>query len=141
MHPHTENSILISNYDYDIEGILSKRHATSSMSKWYTSSHTALRLLILTDGIAFTRKTVDIIEDTEEVQTGHYLYTDLDSAKITRQSVKLKELQREYTVTSARLIVRDTNGNIILSASVSDDMDSEHLAEQINKLIAKATEE
>lgn len=140
MLPHTENSIYLAHYDYDLPNVLSKRYATSSSSKWYTSSYTAVRMLLLTDGIALVRKTVDPILKTEDVQNGHYIYTDLEGAEIVRQQIKLSDLKREYTVTSARLVIRDNEGTTIFSTSVNDDMESDKLAEQLNKLIAKSKE-
>ena len=141
MLPHVENSLYLAHYDYDVEGILTKRYASSSSSAWYTSSYTAVRMFLLTDGIAFVRKTVDPILDTEDVQNGHYLYTDLANAEIVRQQVKLNDLKRQYTVTSARLIIYKNDGSVVLSTSVNDDMESDNLAAHLTKLIAKAKEE
>ena len=141
MLPHTENSLYLAHYDYDIEGILTKRHSTAGTSSWYTSSYTATRMLLLTDGIAFTRKTVNPILGTSDVQNEHLLYTELDKAEIVRQQLKLADLKREYTVTSARLVIRKADGSIILSISVNDDMESDNLAEHLTKLISKAKEE
>ena len=141
MLPHTENSLYLAHYDYDVEGILTKRHTTTGSSAWYTSSYTATRMLLLTDGIAFTRKTVNPILETSDVQNEHLLYTELDKAEIVRQQLKLADLKREYTVTSARLIIRKNDGSTILSISVNDDMESDNLAEHLTKLIAKAKEE
>jgi len=141
MLPHTENSIRLAHYDYDVEGILTKRHTTTGSASWYTSSYTATRMLLLTDGIAFIRKTVNPIVETEDVQNGHHLYADLSKAEIVRQQLKLADLKREYTVTSARLVIRAADGSVVLSTSVNDDMESDNLAELLNKLIAKAKEE
>lgn len=140
MLPHTENSLYLEHYDYDIPDILSKRYATSSSSKWYTSSFTALRMLLLTDGIAFIRKTVNPVLKSEDVQNGLYAYIELAQASIVREQIKLKDLTREYTVTSARLVILDNNGSTVLSVSVNDDMESDKLAEQLNKLIVKSKE-
>ena len=141
MLPHTENSLYLAHYDYDVEGILTKRHTTTGSASWYTSSYTATRMLLLTDGIAFIRKTVNPILVTEDIQNEHLLYTELDKAEIVRQQVKLADLKREYTVTSARLIIRKNDGSIVLSTSVNDDMESDNLAEHLTKLITKAKEE
>ncbi len=129
--------VYLKQFEYDGEGLESRRGRDN---KWRTSRFSALRLFFLNDGIALTHRTFSLIgEEDSLIPPTEYKYSELGKAEIIRDSVKLKSGKQTLTVKRARMLLRDSEGKQILLTAVPDDMDSDKLAEQINRLAAKGS--
>lgn len=130
-------SVLISQYDYEGEGLMSKR---GKDGEWRTTSHTALRLIFLKDAIVFVKMTVFPLADDSETDSSireiaEYKYSALAGVEIIRDSVRLTDIARTHEVRRARLKITGADGQTLLLAQVGDGLDSDTLAGNINKSI------
>lgn len=131
-HP---GSVRISQYDYEGDRLLSKRGKDGA---WRTSIHTAVTMMFLQDGIIFIKKTVfpladNMTSDKSIKETAEYKFSDIAYAEIIRDSVRLKDIKHEYEVRRARLKIVGTDGRALLTVQLNDDLESDKLAENINK--------
>lgn len=129
--------VLIEQYDYEGEGLLSKRGKDGA---WRTNRKTAVRLLFLKDALVFVKMTVfplvdDTAADSSIREVAEYKYSELAKAEIIRDTVKLNDVGHTYEVRRARLKITAADGRTVLFVQVSDGLDSDNLADSINKSI------
>ncbi|MGI6166902.1 MAG: hypothetical protein ACOYIA_02030, partial [Eubacteriales bacterium] len=128
-------SASIAQYDYKGKDLKSKK----CKDGWRTSQYTAVKIFFLTDALKFIRKTVSVLYDDAEhnsTEVTEYQYSELAGAEIIRDTVTLKNLKSSYQVRRARLKLTAKDGRTLLFVQVSDDIDSDTLADNINRLIA-----
>ncbi|MBQ9079594.1 MAG: hypothetical protein IJY27_00810 [Clostridia bacterium] len=129
---HVEQTYIVQ-YDYEGEG-LESRHSRDGA--WRTSIVSAFRIFYLHDALLILRHSFSILNDYEEITPAtEYKYSELGKAQIVRDQVKLKSGKASYTVNHAVLVITDKNENVILRSQVSDDIDADHLADRINRII------
>jgi len=125
----------IAQYDYEGKDLKSKK----CKDGWRTSQYTAVKIFFLKDALKFIRKTVSVLNDDPEynsTEVAEYPYSELAGAEIIRDTVKLQSMKHTYTVRRARLKLTTTDGRTVLLVQVGDDVDSDALADNINKLIS-----
>ncbi|NLW73504.1 MAG: hypothetical protein GX057_01215 [Clostridiales bacterium] len=125
----------IAHYDYEGKDLKSKK----CKDGWRTSQYTAVKIFFLADALKFVRKTVSVLYDDDEhniTEVAEYQYSELAGAEILRDTVTLKSLKNSYQVRRARLKLTAKDGRTLLLVQVSDDIDSDTLADNINRLIA-----
>lgn len=132
MATHIEHPYIIQ-YDYEGENLRS-RHGRDGA--WRTSVVSAFRMFFLHDALLILRHSFSILTDHEEITPAtEYKYSDLGSATIERDTVKLKSGKNSFTVNHAVLVITDKDGKEIFRSQVADDMDADHLADTINRTI------
>ena len=122
-------------YDYEGKDLKSKK----CKDGWRTSQYTAVKIFFLSDALKFIRKTVSVLYDDAEhniTEVAEYPYSELAGAEIICDTVKLQSLKNTYTVRRARLRLTAVDGRAVLLVQVGDDVDSDTLADNINKLIS-----
>jgi hypothetical protein len=133
--------VSITGYDYEGIGLKSRRGRDKA---WRTSQYTAVKILFLRDALAFIRRTVSVLDDDSgacETEKAEYRYSDLSSAEILRDRVTLHDMKRSFEVNRARLRITASDGSTALLVQVNDDIESDRLAENINKLIKNGSAE
>ena len=136
MAQHTEHTYVVQ-YDRAGEGLESRRGRDGV---WRTSIVSAFRIFYLHDGIMVARHSFSILNDIEDLLPAtEYKYQDLAKAEIVRQQVRLKSGKNFYTVNRAELVITAKSGETVLRSQVADDMDADHLADTINRLIEHGT--
>lgn len=132
MSEHMETSY-VTQYDYVGEGIESRRGRDGV---WRTSIVSAFRIFYLHDGLLINRLSFSVLGDGKEAHTVcEYKFDQLDRAAIEQMQVRLASGKNTYTVNRAELVIYAKDGSEALRSQVPDDMDSEHIAESINRLI------
>ena len=129
---HTEPAYVIQ-YDYDGEELESRRGRDGA---WRTSIVSAFRIFFLHDGILVARHSFSILSDKNDLlPPTEYKFEQLEGAQIVRTQVRLKSGKNAFTVNRAELVITAKDGTVALRSQVADDMDADHLADTINRLI------
>lgn len=132
MAQHIEPTYIVQ-YDRAGEGLESRRGRDGA---WRTSIVSAFRIFYLHDAIVVARHSFSVLDSFEEILPAtEYKYEDLQKAEVVRQQVKLKSGKNSYTVTRAELVITAKDGTVALRSQVGDDMDSDNIADTINRTI------
>ena len=132
MAQHTE-PVYVVQYDYQGEGLESRRGRDGA---WRTSIVSAFRIFFLHDGILVSRHSFSILDDTSDLlPPTEYKFEQLESAQIVRTQVRLNSGKNTFTVNRAELVITAKDGTVALCSQMADDMDADHLADTINRLI------
>ncbi len=128
--------VTLAHFEYEGDNLMSKK---GKDGVWRTSRYSSVKLLFLNDAIIYIRKTFSLLvgdgDGGSEVAKAEYKYTDLSHAEIIRDRVKLGTIKHPYETTRARLKITAKDGSIALFVQINDDIDSDHLADNINKFI------
>ena len=125
--------VYVIQYDYEGEG-LESRHGRDGV--WRTSIVSAFRIFFLHDGIMVARQSFSVLDDkTDLLPPTEYKFEQLGGAEIVRTQVRLKSGKNSFTVNRAELVITAKNGETVLRSQVADDMDADHLADTVNRLI------
>ncbi len=129
-------SVSTGQFVFEGDNLMSKRGKDRA---WRTSQYAALRILFLKDALVFIHKTVSILVDDVDggssTERAEYKYTELESAEIVRDSVRLNDGKVSCEAKRARLKIKARDGRIVLFVQVNDDMSADQLADNINRLI------
>lgn len=129
-------SVSTAHFVFEGKDLMSKRGKDGA---WRTSLYTTLRILFLKDALVFIHKTISVLVDDVDggssTERAEYKYTELESAEIIRDSVRLNDGKTSCEAKRARLKIKARDGRVILFIQVNDDMSADQLADNINRLI------
>lgn len=103
---------------------------------WRTSYVSAFRIFFTHDSMIVLYRIFNLLDGSgESIPATQIKYSDLASAEIVRDSVRLTSGKQSFSVNRARLRIKNTAGEDVLFAQLQNDMDADTLADTINRVI------